>query len=53
MIAKRKRFSRKLSLRIDAIQRQINEVASWPPSMRKNCTLARLRYELAQLEARL
>ncbi len=50
---RRKRFSRKLSLRIDAIQRQINEVASWPPSMRKTCTLARLRYQMAQLEAKL
>lgn len=53
MFKKRKRFNRKLSLRIDAIQRQINDVAGWPPSMRKTCRLATLRYQMAQLEAKL
>lgn len=50
---KRKRFNRKLSLRIDAIQRQIIDASCWPPSMRKTCVLARLRFQMAQLEAKL
>lgn len=53
MIRRRKRFCRKLSLKLDTLHSSINQVAAWPPSMRKICTLARLRFELAQLESKL
>lgn len=50
---RRNRFNRRLSLRIDAIQRQIIDASCWPPSIRKTCVLARLRFQMAQLEAKL